>query len=482
MAQEHTSEPSHLPFSLSYSLSDFDFPRGLHAAFDAAPRGSFGRVLVGRRKEDGADVAVKIVTCPDGFNDESKMLLLIRNRVDFVFELEARPRGLELVTLPDRGARHVAYAYGTGRVEVSDLPGVVTPGEASYLIVVEPLSETLSSYLCKPQAMSDLVRIAQDISRALAFMAHYEVVVRAPLPFSSTPQPLTSMRPTSIPFSSHSLVHPNFSIAQHSDIKPENIMLRPDGSAVVCDFGLGRLSAPRTLAELAGDDRGTLAYKAPELHSGDGPTTLASDIYAYGLVLWCIFAGRSHAWSSKDGDVPSSRTLSHQLLRDPDARPDLSAIRPDAPAALRDIISRCLDKDPTKRPSALNLAMEMETPLIAGTAEEAALWRDLRSSFVSQTTHDNDRRVEIAASRAMAKVDELRRNGVRFCRLRPSDCIHTVAPKGAVWEAASVGNIIDLVLALRAGGSTEEMGQVSCGDACYVQPRKKRFVSHVTMV
>ena len=181
-----TITSSNLPFSLSYSLSQFNFPEGLFAAYDTAPRGTSGRVVVCRRKEDGATAAVKIITpnpdMPDArgaFYDEARMLLHIRNKVDFVRELEARSGGWKLLTIADQGARHVAYAFGTGLLEnLEELSVLGIPGKTAFVIVSEPLSQTLSSFVCSlERPVEELMRVAYEISLALAFMAHHGVVV-----------------------------------------------------------------------------------------------------------------------------------------------------------------------------------------------------------------------------------------------------------------------------------------------------------------
>lgn len=83
---------------------------------------------------------------------------------------------------------------------------------------------------------------------------------------------------------------------------------------------------------------------APELlESADRSPTLASDMYAYGLLLWCLFSGRSRAWADEHGYPPSEAQWTEVItrivnLRD---RPDLGALRPDTPPDVKDLMQHC---------------------------------------------------------------------------------------------------------------------------------------------
>lgn len=148
---------------------------------------------------------------------------------------------------------------------------------------------------------------------------------------------------------------------QHSDIKPENIMIADDGRAVLCDLGLARIlqsarmSSEPTMIGYEGHG-GTLPYHAPELVSGDARSaTYASDMYAYGAVLWCLFSGRLHAWEGADGSWPSERHIEHRVLRG--VRPDMDALRSDTPLFIRVLIADCWAQQPDDRPLARDVAL-----------------------------------------------------------------------------------------------------------------------------
>ena len=130
----------------------------------------------------------------------------------------------------------------------------------------------------------------------------------------------------------------------HRDLKPENVMVTPNGLVKVLDFGIAR----RDGAPDDGDTTaGTLAYSSPEQVLGRtaGP---ASDQFAYGAVLYELLT-RQPAF----GRTSRSETLAAIVNEEP---APIQTLNPDAPAALRRIVARCLSKQPESRfPSAGDL-------------------------------------------------------------------------------------------------------------------------------
>ena len=122
----------------------------------------------------------------------------------------------------------------------------------------------------------------------------------------------------------------------HRDVKPENIMIRPDGLVKVVDFGLARMSdAPqeRGVGETqAGLVMGTPRYMSPEQARGE-PLDGRSDIFSLGSVIYEMTAGRPAFPGATMADVFAAL---------------LSPVAPlggDAPAALEQIVAKALEKD-----------------------------------------------------------------------------------------------------------------------------------------
>jgi serine/threonine protein kinase len=138
----------------------------------------------------------------------------------------------------------------------------------------------------------------------------------------------------------------------HLDIKPANILRRPDGQIVLIDFGLSRhADLPDLLAEESHLPIGTGAFIAPEQVLGRR-TDRRSDLFAAGAVLYRLATGELPF-----GDPVGTSALRERLWRDP-APP--RKLNPDLPPAAQEIILRCLSVDPDLRhPSAAQLAYDL---------------------------------------------------------------------------------------------------------------------------
>ena len=124
----------------------------------------------------------------------------------------------------------------------------------------------------------------------------------------------------------------------HRDIKPQNIMVQPDGNIKVMDFGIARAKN----SHLTTDNSvlGTAHYVSPEQTQGKelGPTT---DIYSLGIVMYEAATGRVPF----DGDDAISVAL--KQVNEQPVPP--TAINPAVDSALESIILKCMQKDPKDR-------------------------------------------------------------------------------------------------------------------------------------
>ena len=123
----------------------------------------------------------------------------------------------------------------------------------------------------------------------------------------------------------------------HRDIKPANLLICPDGTLKVTDFGIARATGSSAVTT-AGYMLGTPHYVSPEQVNGE-TLTGATDFYALGVVAYeCLTGVRLF-----DGD-PMTVLVAH---RDQEPPP----LPPGVPAGLAGLVTAMLDKDPAKRPT-----------------------------------------------------------------------------------------------------------------------------------
>ena len=127
----------------------------------------------------------------------------------------------------------------------------------------------------------------------------------------------------------------------HRDLKPGNVVVTPDGRATLIDFGLALVRDARTLTQ-SGDLLGTPSYMAPEQVEGDraaiGPAT---DVYAVGALTYALLTGEPPFQGATVVNV-----LNLVLAAKP---PVPSALRPELPAWVDQVVVRCLAKEPSDR-------------------------------------------------------------------------------------------------------------------------------------
>ncbi len=129
----------------------------------------------------------------------------------------------------------------------------------------------------------------------------------------------------------------------HRDIKPSNLMVTPQLGVTIIDFGIARLLADNSpRLTLPAHTVGTIAYMSPEQAQGldvDG----RADLYSLGCVLYQLLSGRPPFFSTLPGAL-----LMMQVM---DRPTPLSAIRPDLPAGLSELVSDLMEKEPAARPA-----------------------------------------------------------------------------------------------------------------------------------
>jgi len=122
----------------------------------------------------------------------------------------------------------------------------------------------------------------------------------------------------------------------HRDVKPENILFRNDGVAVLTDFGIAKSSDSHTQLTRSGTIVGTPRYMSPEQAQGE-PATARSDIYALGVILYEMLTARPPF------DTPESLAVLYSHINDP--VPELPARCAD----LQSLVDAMMTKDPEDR-------------------------------------------------------------------------------------------------------------------------------------
>jgi serine/threonine-protein kinase len=127
----------------------------------------------------------------------------------------------------------------------------------------------------------------------------------------------------------------------HRDVKPENVLISRTGAVKVGDFGLVTAVA-QAGASHAGMILGTVAYLSPEQVT-TGAADARSDVYAAGVMAYELLTGAA----PYTGDTPISVAYRHVH----DEVPAPSAIAPDVPPELDDLVVRATRRDPAARPA-----------------------------------------------------------------------------------------------------------------------------------
>jgi serine/threonine protein kinase len=159
----------------------------------------------------------------------------------------------------------------------------------------------------------------------------------------------------------------------HCDIKPQNILITPDGRAKVTDFGIARAYAGEP--QHADMVWGSPHYYSPEQAAGHAPTP-ASDVYSIGVLLFELLTGNLPFRS----DDPAQLAYMHLTA----APPPIQSINPAVPAQLARIVLRALAKAPAQRYQDANqLAQALAQHASQGQAETLVNLPAARSPFAT---------------------------------------------------------------------------------------------------
>ena len=262
---------------------------GIYAVLDLLGSGGMGKVYRARDTRLGREVAIKGL--PEEFSRDPARLAR--------FEREARM----LAALNHPG---VAAIYG------------LEEADGTQFIVMELVpGDTLSQRISlAPLALVDALRIGRQIAEALE-AAHERGII-------------------------------------HRDLKPANIKVTPEGRVKVLDLGLAKAFdtketssdsdaslSPTLVLEgtQPGVILGTAEYMSPEQARGKA-VDKRTDIWAFGCVMYEVLTGRR---------AFTGETVTDVLAAIVTAEPDWDALPADTPQRIRDLLGRCLQKDPARR-------------------------------------------------------------------------------------------------------------------------------------
>jgi Tol biopolymer transport system component len=253
----------------------------------------------------------------------------------------------EIVGMLGSGGMGQVYSARDSELERMVAIKFLSPEMAAIRPAVERLirEAKAASALNHPHIVTvyEILHAGDDVAIAM------ELVEGAPLrKFCGTPQPVPAVVQWGRQIA-QALAAAHQRQIVHRDIKPENVMVRDDGILKVLDFGLAQHTggahdggATHSLSTPAG----TLRYMSPEQTRGEVATS-ASDVFSLGIVLFELAAG--HHPFQADSPIETAYAIAHAEARRP------SLVHPGIPPALDAILLAVLDKDPAKRPSALEL-------------------------------------------------------------------------------------------------------------------------------
>jgi serine/threonine protein kinase len=161
----------------------------------------------------------------------------------------------------------------------------------------------------------------------------------------------------------------------HRDLKPANVKITPDGNVKVLDFGLAKAvegdvsstdiqNSPTIsrMATQAGIILGTAAYMSPEQAKGKS-VDRRTDIWAFGCVLYEMLTAK-HAFEGE--------TVTDTLAAVIRGEPDWTLLPAPTPQAVRNLLQRCLKKDPKQRLQSIGEARITLDEVLSGSRQEMA--------------------------------------------------------------------------------------------------------------
>jgi serine/threonine protein kinase len=223
-----------------------------------------------------------------------------------------------------REAEVLARLNHPGHPRIPEVYGYFVEGIDQFLVMKYIEGESLErrlERLKRPLSETEVTRCAQEAANALVYL------------HSRRPQPVI-----------------------HRDIKPANIILDPEDRVWLVDFGLARAAVSSGARVMVAGGK-TVAAGTPgytPLEQWQMQPTAKSDIYALGATMHHLLTARDPR--DRFSSFPE---LDMELLQSFTTFQPLSEMRPDVSPAMANLVARCLDPDPKRRPSAQQLEIEL---------------------------------------------------------------------------------------------------------------------------
>lgn len=268
------------------------------------------------------DVALKVL--PENFASDAQRMAR--------FEREAQ-------LLASLNQPNIAHIYGVVEAASAEATGDAPRVGAGALVMELVEGETLGEWIRKgPIALEEAVALAKQIAEGLEY-AHDRGII-------------------------------------HRDLKPANIKVTPDGQVKILDFGLAKaLEANESRADIstsptisvmatnAGVLLGTAGYMSPEQAKGKS-VDRRTDIWAFGCVFYEMLTGNA----AFEGE-----TITDRLAAVVRAEPELEKLPEKTPGSIREMLRRCLIKDPKQRLQAIGEARIALEKYLANPEEDGQL-------------------------------------------------------------------------------------------------------------
>lgn len=242
------------------------------------------------------------------------------------------------------------------------------------------------------------------------------------------------------------VAHAHRQLVVHRDLKPGNVMVQPDGSPCLLDFGIAKIlrdDRPEATATLAGF--ASPAYAAPE-QLADGPITTATDVYALGAILFELLTDQRYSTVHRGGDVSTqpSRALRRVAVSSPIAVP-AEKLRGDLDA----ISAQALAPDPARRYNSADALADDVQRYLEGRPVQAR-----RASLAYRSRKWVQRNRLAAAGLLLALVALLAGTGISLWQAERA----TQEAGRALQEAERANTIKDYLIGLFDAGRTNEAG------------------------